>query len=172
MAEENPMREIRVEKVVINIGVGEAGEKLARAARVIELLTGQKPVQTLSKTTNKEWGIRKKMPIGVKATLRGKRAEEFLKKAFWVKDFKIMGYSFDQEGNFSFGISDYTDFEGMKYDPEIGIFGMDISVTLSRPGRRVSLRRRRRSKVGRKHRLDPKTAKNFLKERFNVEVVE
>ncbi len=77
------------------------------------------------------------MQIGCKVTIRGKEAEEFVKKALWIRENRLAKYSFDPEGNFSFGIQDYTDFPGMKYDPEIGIFGLDVSVSLSRPGKRV-----------------------------------
>ena len=112
------------------------------------------------------------MPIGCKVTLRKDPAEQFLKDALWVKENRITGYSFDKEGNFSFGIPDYTDFSGMKYDPEIGIFGMDISVTMKRRGYRISKRKLNRRKVPNKNRITPKDVKEFVKSRFNVEVVE
>jgi large subunit ribosomal protein L5 len=170
-AKDNPLREPQIEKVVVNIGVGEGGEKLIKAERVLELLTHHKPVRTISRTTNKDLGIRKGMPIGCKVTLRGNDAHEFLKKAFWVKDNKIAHYSFDPEGNFSFGISDHIDFEGMKYDPSIGIFGMDVCVTLKRPGLRVAKRKRARRSIPKRHRLTPEETQEFLKKEFNVEVV-
>lgn len=165
------MRVLRIEKAVVNIGVGEAGERLLKAQKVLEMLTAQKPVETISKTTNKDLGIRKGMPIGCKVTLRGERAEEFLKKALWVKNNRLADYNFDPEGNFSFGVPDYTEFEGMKYDPEIGIFGMDVSVTLKRPGYRVVKRKRATSKIPRKHRVTRKEGMHFMQEKFGVEVV-
>ena len=168
----NPMCEIGIEKVVVNIGVGEAGDKLIRAEKVLELLTHRKPVRTISRTTNRDLGIRKKMPIGCKVTLRKALATEFLKNAFWVKDNRITGYSFDHEGNFSLGIPDYTDFEGMKYDPEIGIFGMDISVTMKRQGTRISKRKLHRKKLPKKIRITPDEVKTFVKSQFNIEVIE
>lgn len=166
------MRVIKIEKAVVNIGVGDAGEKLLKAKRVLELVTGGRAVETVSKTTNKDLGIRKKQPIGCKVTLRGARAEEFLKRALWVKNNRVASYSFDAEGNFSFGISDYTDFEGMKYDPEIGIFGMDISVTLTRPGKRVTKRRRAPSAIPKRHRMSRMEGMEYVKNKFGVEVVE
>jgi large subunit ribosomal protein L5 len=168
---ENPMCKPRIAKVTINIGVGEAGERLKKAETVLESLTGCKPVETLSKTTNKEWGIRKHMPIGCKVTLRGKTAEDFLVKAFKIRNNKIAEYSFDDNGNLSFGIPDHTLFEGQKYDPEIGIFGMDICVTIEKPGYRIKHRRIARRKVPKKHRVKREEAIEFLTNKFNLEVV-
>lgn len=168
----NKMREISIDKVIINIGVGEAGDKLIRAQKVIELLTNRKSIQTISRTTNRDLGIRKFMPIGCKITLRKEDAEKFLKDALWVKENRIPGYSFDQEGNFSFGIPDYTDFPNMKYDPEIGIFGMDISVTMKRYGYHITRRKLKRRKIPTKNRITPAEVKEFVKSRFNVEVIE
>lgn len=166
------MRRLQIEKVVVNIGVGEAGEKLQKAERVLEMITHRKPVRTISKTTNKDLGIRKQMPIGCKVTLRKDAAHKFLEQTFWVKDNKIAYYSFDSLGNFSFGIPDYTELQGMKYDPEIGIFGMDVSVSLTRPGLRISKRRKMKVKVPPKHRVTEEEAKEFIKHQFKVEVVE
>lgn len=168
----NRMRDIRIDKVVVNIGVGEAGEKLIKAEKVLDLLTHRKSVRTLSRTTNKDLGIRRGMPIGCKVTLRGEDALQFLKGAFWVKNNRIAGYSFDLEGNFSFGIADYTDFKDMKYDPDIGIFGMDICVTLGRSGLRVKERKRAQAKIPKSHRLTPAEAKEFVRTTLNVEVVD
>lgn len=170
--EANPMRTIRVEKVTVNIGVGEGGERLRKAEKVIEMLTGQKPIQTISKGTNRDLGIRKGMPIGCKVTLRRDKALDFLKKALWVRDHKLPAWSFDEEGNFSFGITEHTDFEGMKYDPEIGIFGMDVNVTLERNGYRIKKRKLRKAKIPENHRITAEEAMAFVTKEFNVEVVE
>jgi large subunit ribosomal protein L5 len=88
-----------------------------------------------------------------------------------VKNNKIADYSFDVEGNFSFGISDYTDFKEMRYDPNIGIFGMDISVTLARRGLRVKNRKRASGKIPRNHKIKPDEAKKFVRTKLAVEVV-
>ncbi len=172
MKSENPMRQIRIEKVTVNIGVGEGGERLRKAEKVLEMLTGQKPVQTIAKVTNRDFGIRKGLPIGCKVTLRKQKAIEFLKKALWVRDFKLPAWSFDEEGNFSFGIAEHTDFEGIKYDPEIGIFGMDVCVTLERKGYRIKRRKIAKTKVPKKHRITREEAMEFVKKEFNVEVIE
>ena len=166
------MRDLYVDKVVINIGVGEAGERLVKAEKVLEMVTGQKSVQTISKTINRDLGIRKGMPLGCKVTLRGEAAEEFIERALPIREMRVPIYSFDQEGNMSFGITDYTDFDGMKYDPEIGIFGMDISVVLRRPGNRITKRALLKRRIPKDHRVDRDEAIQYMKDKFKVEVVE
>jgi len=162
----------KIAKITVNIGVGEAGEKLNKAETVLKNITGQKPVQTLSRTTNKDWGLRKKMPIGCKVTLRGKKADEFLTEALKTRNHKIASYSFDNQGNFSFGIPDHTLFKDQKYDPNIGIFGMDICVTMEKPGYRIKHRRINKRKIHQRHQITPEESMKFLSETFKVEVVE
>ena len=166
------MRDLRVEKVVVNIGVGEAGERLAKAEKVLEMVTKQKPVETLSKTVNRDLGIREGMPLGCKVTLRGDAAVDFVKQALSIREMRVPEYSFDKEGNMSFGISDYTDFEGMKYDPEIGIFGMDISVVLRRPGNRITQRALLKRRIPKSHRVGRDEAIQYMKDNFQIEVVQ
>jgi large subunit ribosomal protein L5 len=166
------MRDLRVEKVVVNIGVGEAGERLAKAEKVLEMVTKQKPVETLSKTVNRDLGIREGMPLGCKVTLRGDAAVDFVKQALSIREMRVPEYSFDMEGNMSFGISDYTDFEGMKYDPEIGIFGMDISVVLRRPGNRITQRALLKRRIPKSHRVGRDEAIQYMKDNFQIEVVQ
>ncbi len=169
---ENVMRKPRIGKVSVNIGVGESGERLVKAQKVLEMVTTQRSKQTFSKVTNRDFGIREGQPIGCIVTLRGVKAMDFLKRAFTIRENRIASYSFDQEGNLSFGIPDYTDFSGLKYDPEIGIFGMDISVSIHRPGKRISRRRVMRRSVPKKHRMTRAEAMNFMKEIFNIEVID
>jgi large subunit ribosomal protein L5 len=166
------MRDLHVEKVVVNIGVGEAGERLAKAEKVLEMVTKQKPVETLSKTVNRDLGIREGMPLGCKVTLRGDAAVDFVKQALSIREMRVPEYSFDQEGNMSFGISDYTDFEGMKYDPEIGIFGMDISVVLRRPGNRITQRALLKRRIPKSHRVGRDEAIQYMKDNFQVQVIQ
>jgi large subunit ribosomal protein L5 len=169
--ERQPMQP-RVAKVTVNIGVGEAGEKLKKAETVLQSVTGQKPVQTISKTTSKDWGLRKFMPLGCKVTLRKKTAEKFLKDALKIRENRISEYSFDDQGNFSFGVPDHTLFEGQKYDPNMGIFGMDICVTIENPGFRIKYRRIDRRKIPQRHQPTREATMKFITEAFHVEVVE
>ncbi|MCL1978864.1 MAG: 50S ribosomal protein L5 [Methanomassiliicoccaceae archaeon] len=168
----NAMRQIKVDKVTVNIGVGEAGERLVKAQKVLEMVTGQKSVQTISRSVNRDLGIRVGMPLGCKVTLRGDSAVDFLQKALPIRERRIHEYSFDKEGNMSFGISDYTDFDGMKYDPEIGIFGMDISVVLRRAGNRITQRALLKRKTPKGHRIGRDEAIQYMTENYDIEVVE
>ena len=168
----NKMRDVRIEKIVITIGVGAAGEKLVKAQKVLGLVTKRKSVQTLSRSTIRDWGIRENMPIGAKVTIRGKDAETFVRKALSIKNNSIPAYCFDPQGNFSFGITDYTEFEGMKYDPEIGVVGMDVNVALARPGYRIMKRRIAPKRVSASHRLTKDDGIAFAREKLGLEVVE
>ncbi len=168
---ENPMLKPRIEKVVINCCVGKSGEPLEKAIKILQELTGQKPSIRRAKKTIRDFGIRRKEPIACVVTLRGERAREFLSRAFQAVDNRISKSSFDEMGNFSFGIKEHIDIPGVKYDPELGIIGMDVSVVLERPGFRVKRRRRARSKVGTEHLLSPDEAISFIREEFNVEIV-
>ena len=160
-------------KVTINIGVGEGGQRLQLAERVLEVLTGMKPVRTLATQTNRDLGTRRGSPIGCKVTIRGEEEiKKFLKDAFWVRQNTLPAYNFDTQGNLSFGISDYTDFPKQKYDPDIGIFGMDVNIVLERPGHRVSRRRQRSSKVGLTHRVGREESKQWFQEFYELEIVE
>ena len=161
----------KIEKVTINIGVGEAGERLKKAETVLQSITGHKPIETLSNTTNKDWAIRKQMPIGCKVTLRGKDAHDFLKEALNTRENKMADYSFDEQGNLSFGIPDHTLFKSQKYDPNIGIFGMDISITMEKPGYRVKRKRIARRKIPSRYKIKKEETIEFFTDNFNVEVV-
>ena len=168
---QNVMRRVKLAKVTINIGVGESGDRLQKAYQLLQELSNAKPVYTNAKKTIREFGIRKGQPIGVKVTLRGKKAEEFLKKALYAIGYRIKESSFDDYGNVSFGISEHVILPGARYDPEIGIFGMDIAITLERPGYRVARRRRKESKIPKRHRVTKEEAIDFLRRNFNVQIV-
>ena len=162
----------KIEKITVNIGVGEAGERLEKAQSVIKDITGHKPVQTLSKITSKEWSLIKIMPIGCKVALRKKDAENFLIEALKTRENKIAKYAFDNEGNISFGIPDHTLFKSQKYNPNIGIFGMDVSITMEKPGYRIKRRRLLRRKIPNKHKVKREDTILFFKEKYKVEVIE
>ncbi|MEF8832135.1 MAG: 50S ribosomal protein L5 [Candidatus Thermoplasmatota archaeon] len=169
---ENNMKKPRLVKCVVNIGVGEGGENLRKAFDVLEMLTDQQPVETLADTTNAEFGIREGQPIGCKVTLRKKKAYDFLNKAFWVKEHSLPASSFDDHGNLNFGISDYTDFEEASYDPEIGVFGMDISVEIGRKGERIKHRRKQSKSIPKEQKMTKEESISFMEKAFDLEVYE
>ena len=161
----------RIEKVVVNISVGKSGEPLEKATKVLKEITGQTPCMRKAKNSIRDFGIRKGESIACIVTLREEKAIDFLKKALPVVDNKISARSFDAQGNFSFGIKEHIELPGVRYDPEVGIFGMDVCVTVTRPGYRVKNRRNERSKLGLNHILTPEEAIVFVKDTLGVEVV-
>jgi large subunit ribosomal protein L5 len=171
-APSNPLRGIRVIKVVVNAGVGESGEARTKASRVLEMVTHQKPIATKSHSTNRDFGIREGQEIGAKVTLRSSAAVEFLGRAFEARDRQLDIDSIDRSGNFSFGIADYTDFSGMKYDPAIGIHGMDVAVEVGRAGYRIRERRIQPRPIPKTLRSTREETRAFLTSAFGVTVLE
>jgi len=169
--DQNPMKRLRIAKVVVNMAVGASGEKLAKAAQVLEQLTGQKPSFRKAKKTIKEFGIKKGESIACVVTLTKNRAVEFLRRALAAVDFKINRSSFDEFGNFSFGIKEHISLPGVKYDPMLGIFGFDVCVTIERPGYRVVRRRRKRTRIGKSHRVTREESMKFVEEVLGLKIV-
>jgi large subunit ribosomal protein L5 len=168
---EQPMLKPQIEKVVVNLNVGKSGEPLEKAFKVLKEIAGQSPVKKNAKKTIREFGIRQGEPIACVVTLRRQKAITFLKKVLLVLDNKISRSSFDDQGNFAFGLKEHIEIAGVKYDPDVGIFGMDICVTLNRPGDRVQDRRKHKAKIGHKHILTPEEAILFTKQTLGVEIV-
>ena len=165
------MRQVYVEKVVVHMGVGEAGEKLTKATDLLKLITGNAPVTSNAKRTNVTFGIRKGAPISCRVTLRGEQAAKFLNTALNTIDRHISHDQIDQRGNFSFGIEEHTDFPGISYDPQIGIYGMDVNVVLARRGVRIARRHIEQRKLPASQVVTPGDAIAFLKARYQVEVL-
>jgi large subunit ribosomal protein L5 len=167
----NAMTRPVLRKVTVNIGVGEGGERLEKAEKVLTKLARQKPTRTFGKINNRELGVRPGMPIGCKVTLRGKLAEDFVRRALYTRNAKVFEWSFDNQGNLQFGVADHTTFEGERYDPDTGVFGMDVALTLEKPGFRVKHRRLMSRRIPQRHRVTREEAKAFLTQQFELEVV-
>jgi large subunit ribosomal protein L5 len=165
------MQTPRVEKVVVNIAVGESGEPLQRAIKVLNQLTGQPPCQRKAKRTIRDFGIHRREPIACLVTLRKRAASDFLKRTFEAIGNRLAASNFDVNGNFSFGISKHIDLTGIRYDPELGIFGMDVCVTIRKPGYHVRKRRINRAKVGKQQRLTKAESMEFIREEFGIDIL-
>ena len=109
-------------------------------------------------------------PIGAVVTLRREPAIEFLKRVVAAKRNVLKASSFDNYGNISLGIHEHIDIPGTKYNPEIGIFGMDVNVVLNRPGYRIARKSRKSAKIGKTHRINKDDAIEFFKQEYAVGV--
>ncbi len=166
----NPMLNISIDKVTLNMGAGGPGEKLEKSKKLLERVSGEKSVITkaLKRST---FGVTKGRQIGVKVIIRGQKAAELLKKILEASENKIKASQFDDHGNFSIGVHEYIDIPGIKYGPSIGIMGFDVAVTLKRAGYSVSKRRIKPAKVGKKHLITREQAVEWIKETMGTEVI-
>ncbi len=166
----NPMRNIRMDKLTINMGAGESGPRFERCKALLEKISQKKVVTTITKKRT-TFGVAKNKPIGVKVTLRGRPAQELLSQLLRSSDNKLKESNFDSSGNFSFGIAEYINIPGIKYDPDIGILGMDVCVSLARPGFRVARRMIRPRKIGKNHKITREEAMEWARKTLKVEIV-
>jgi large subunit ribosomal protein L5 len=165
------MRTPVIDKVIVHMGVGESGQHLVNAEEILRTITSQAVVRCFAKRTLPAFAIKKKEPIGCKVTLRGQKAQEFLEIALGIVEKSLVKSQFDSLGNVSFGIEEHTDFPGMRYDPNIGVFGMDVTVVIKRPGERICKRRIATRKIPANHRVTVEDAIAFLNESYGVEVI-
>lgn len=169
---ENPMRDIRIEKVTINVGAGNDQEKVEKGIKLITMITGKKPIKTVTQERIPSWGIRPGLPVGCKITLRKAEAVSVLRRILQARDNKLELRNFDDKGNLNFGMVEYIYIPGVKYDPAIGVMGFELTATLERPGFRIKRRKLGKKMVGKKHKITQNDAIEYFKKEFKVEVSE
>ena len=168
---QNSMKKISLNKIVLNMGIGKSGEPIETGKTALVQITGKKPNTRNAKKSQRDWGVRKGEPIGVAVTVRGNDATELLKKLLVAKEDQINKKAFDNEGNLSFGIKEHIDIPGIKYDPKVGILGLEVAISLTRPGFNIKLRSKHKTKIGKNHRITKNDAIKFLTEEFKVKIV-
>mmetsp|Transcript_42191 Transcript_42191/g.69529 ORF Transcript_42191/g.69529 Transcript_42191/m.69529 type:complete len:186 (+) Transcript_42191:159-716(+) len=166
----NPMKNIYIEKLIVNCNVGESGDKLTKAARVVTSLTGQEPFFGRARYTIRTFGIRRNEKISCVVTVRGEKAREILDRALKVKEYELKNANFNETGCFGFGITEHIDL-GMKYDPSTGIFGMNFFVVLRRAGTRVINRKRCRSRLGTHQKVTREDSMQWFRDTFEGIIV-
>ena len=172
MTQQNPMRQIKIEKITLNIGTGGPGDKLEKALKLLKKVSDATPVKTKTKKRIPTWGIRPNLEIGAKITVRGKKAEEILKRLLVAKKNKLMKQKFDKFGNLSFGLEEYLSIPGVEYDASIGIIGLECAVTLRRNGFRIARRRLQSRSIPARHSISQEESIQFMKEKFNITIEE
>ena len=162
------MKQIYLDKVVLNMGVGKSGPAIVAAKKALDQISGRKSCPRDARETHRDFGVRKGEPIGAAVTVRGEEATALLKRLLQAKGNVVRAKSFDSFGNFSFGIAEHIDIPSVKYDPEIGILGMDVAVSLQRPGYAIRKRSRHKARIGKTHRVSAQEARDYIVSQFGV----
>ena len=165
MAEENKtnvMRKVKIAKLTLNVGAGKDENLLKKGLVLLGKLSSVKPIKTITGKRIPGWGLRPGLAIGCKVTIR-KDCETLLKRLLAAKSNTLQQNNFDNNGNLSFGVAEYIDIEGLEYDPDLKILGLEVAVTLERPGYRVKKRMIKSKKVGEHHQVTTDEAIAFIK---------
>ncbi len=168
----NPMQQPRIEKLTLNIGAGKDQTRLEKGVAVLKMITGIDPIKTITKKRIPTWGLRPGLPIGCKLTLRKHKAVDVLKRLLQAKDNTLAPTYFDNAGNISFGIHEYIDIPGATYDPKIGVLGLQVCLTLEKPGFRIKRRKIQQKHIPKKHTITKEEAITFMQKTFNIKMGE
>ncbi len=170
---DNPMRKISIRKLTLNVGAGKDQKVLEKGVKLIKHITGEEPIKVLTQKRIQAWGLRPGLPVGCKLTMRDEeKIFSLIKRFLDAKEFTLSKRNFDNNGNIAFGISEYIDIADTEYNPEIGIMGIEMCITLQRPGFRVRDRRIKSQKVPHKHRVSQADSIDFMKNNFDLKIKE
>ena len=161
----NPMKEVKIEKVVLN--VGGTGDYLNKGVKLLKKITGKKPAIMKSTKRIPSFDVRPGLEVGAVVTLR-KNLEDFLKKMLEAEN-NTLKRSQISKNNFSFGIKEYIEIPGMEYVREIGIMGFDVTVVFKRTGKRVKLKKAKKGKIPAKQEISKQEIIKFMENKFNTE---
>lgn len=161
------MRKIKMEKVILS--VGGTGDELEKGTKLLKFLTNRTPSKTKSSKRIPELGVRPGLFVGAMVTIR-KEPWEILKKLLSSIDNTLKKSQIGENG-FSFGIKEYIEIPGVEYQREIGIRGLDVTIVFSRTGKRISLKKIKRGKIPKRHRISNEEIIKFMEEKFNTKFV-
>jgi large subunit ribosomal protein L5 len=164
---ENPMREIKIEKVILS--TGGLGEDIEKGLKLLALLSGKKPIKTRSRKRIPAFGIRPGLETGTMVTIR-KNPEEILKKMLLAID-NVIRKKQVSENNFSFGIKEYLEIPGVEYQRDVGIMGLDVTVVFKRTGKRVKLKKIKKGKFPKRQMISKEEIIKFMEDRFQTKFV-
>ncbi|MGC8648808.1 MAG: 50S ribosomal protein L5 [Candidatus Micrarchaeia archaeon] len=168
---ENVMRDINIEKITINMGTGSDENANTNAKKLITLITNRTPVSTVSKKRNPSFKISKGQKIGAMITIRGNDTVPLVTKLLDAVDNKLKESAI-RDNMVSFGIKEYIDISKVKYDPKIGMMGLNVNITFKRKGNRVELRKRKKGIIPNRHKIiNREEIIKYLKDKFNVEII-
>jgi large subunit ribosomal protein L5 len=166
----NPLRKPRLSALIINSCVGESGPRFEKAKDVLRTITNRQPVEKYAKQTVRGFNIRKGEPIAAVVTIRGEEAKTMLKRLLYALDYEIKGASFDQQGNFAFGITEHVDIENAPFDPMLGTIGFNVIVKIERAGYRLKYRQQKRQKIPKRHLVTPSESMEYLRTEFGLKI--
>ena len=171
MNKENPMREIEIEKMVLNCGGTD--DKLEKSIKLLKMITEDRKIYQISSTKRiPAFGISPGKKSGCKVTIRDKeKIVELLKRFFAALDNEIKKKQIT-ENHVSLGIHEYIEVPGLEYDRDIGILGFEASVVFKRKGKRVKMKKIKKGKYPKRQNVTKEEISDFLIKNFNVEVVE
>ena len=162
---ENPMRKIKIEKIVLSAGA--VDKELEKAKKLLALISEMKPQVIASKKRIPNFGVKPGLEVGTCVTIRGKKASQLLKR-FLAAVGNTLSDTQISPNHFSFGIKEYIEIPGLEYQREIGIRGLNITVVFSRPGFKVKLKKIKTGKLPKRQHITPEEIIKFMEENFQV----
>ena len=162
--EENSMRKIRIEKIVLN--VGGIAENLEKGFKLLSFITKRKPAKMKSKKRIPSLEVRPGLEVGAVVTIR-KNKEELLKRLLAAIENTLRKKQISIN-NFSFGIKEYLEIPGMEYQRDIGIAGLDVTIVFKRAGRRVRLKKMKKGKISKKQIITKEEIIKFMEDNFQT----
>lgn len=162
---DNPMRRIRIEKVIISSGA--VGPELQKAKKLLEIISGKKAQILTSNKRIPEFNVRPGLEVGTRVTIRGKEGIELLKRLLTAEDNK-MKLKQVSENHFSFGIKEYIEIPGIEYQRDIGIRGLNVTIVFMRPGFRVKRKKIKSGELPKKQFVTKEEIVNYMGENFKT----